>query len=103
MGLNSMIESISYLGDCTLYRFRDIQSFDESSKQITASTFRKKIGPDAWNWLSFKLDYCNDNHVFFNSNLRLSTDCHVRFYAGTLRDQKVAAVIHSGFHHFFKV
>ena len=97
-----MIEPTSYLGDCTSYEYEDIQSFDENSKQITASTFRKKIGPDAWNWLNFRLDYCNENHVFPNSKLTLNTDWHASFHSGILRGKKVVAVIHSGIHHFFR-
>jgi hypothetical protein len=89
--------AVKYIGCCIDLNGEHIQDMIDASKEITAKTFRKKIGGDEYRTLEQSLHYDNSH----GSKLRLATDFHVLFSKSVYRGKPCVYCTWSSIEHIF--
>lgn len=77
------------------HRLDDLHAMIDSAINITARTFRERIGTEEWRRLSHMLGYDQC------SSLSLSTDWAVSFHRSEIRGERVYFLQWSGIEHVF--
>ncbi|MGL5921950.1 hypothetical protein [Chroococcidiopsis sp.] len=89
------MNTVTYIGDCSILDGDSISEMVEDSKDITAKSFKKAIGTEQYNKLSQDLGYEP------RAKLRLDTDCHVSFSRSAYQGKKCVYCTWSAFEHVF--
>lgn len=89
-----IVNLIEFIGTCVHLRGDDINDFDDSSRSIVNSTFRKHLG-NKYLWFERSLGY--------NRDLRLANDLHVSYCKGIWEGRKAVCCYWSMIHHIFVI
>jgi hypothetical protein len=84
---------MTYVGDCTHLPGREVDRFDDSSRTIKVSTFKRKLGVEAWKELSRSLGYTR--------KCKLEEDPCVTYSRGRWRGRSAYCMHHSCIHHIW--
>ena len=84
-----------FVGTCVNLRYDDLIEFDDTSRQIKNSTFRKHLGSQEY--LEF------EKSLGYDRNLRLANDYHVSYYKGLWKGRKSICCMWSAIHHIYAV
>lgn len=82
-----------YIGRCDSLRGKDLDTFDDTSREITNRTFRKHLGSEAY--LRF------EEELGYNRWLRLANDWHVTYAKGKWKGRQAVCCFWSSYHHIF--
>lgn len=80
---------LQFIGTCVNLPAEKLDQFDESSRQITYSTFRRHLG-------MYQIKELNDSF-----GVALHKDYHVRFARGKYNGEKAICLFHSSIHYLW--
>jgi len=95
--------SARYIGRCDQLKAQDLHDYDDSERSITARTFRRHIGADAYQDLEIQLGYRDLNGRIKCKGLTLASDWAVSFGKGRWRDRPCVCCHWSAFHHIWLI
>jgi hypothetical protein len=87
--------SVEFIGTCVGLRFRDLQAYDDSEREITYRTFRKHVGADVIREINENIGYPGPGV------LTLASDYHVRYGKGKWKGKPAVCMHHSAIHHIW--
>ncbi len=82
-----------FIGRCDGLGAKDLDEFDDTSRDISNGTFRRLIGGDEY--LEFEMELGYDRH------LRLANDWHVSYARGLWKGKPAVCCFWSAYHHIW--
>jgi len=88
-----MTHKPEWVGTCVHLLARDLETFDDSSREITYRTFLRHVGTGIVRELNEQFGFCPT----------VKNDYHVQFFKGKWRGQPAVCMMHSAIHHIWKI
>jgi hypothetical protein len=83
------LKTITFVGTCVELQQKDLEKFDDTSREVTYKTFLKHVGYEIVKEL--------DTHY----GVPLRNDPCVKFATGSWKNRKATCLFHSGIHHIW--
>lgn len=83
-----------FIGTCVGLKSKDIQTFDDTSREISYETFRRYVGGEITNEIN---EWAGWPGTHFKN------DRHIRYYRGRWKGVPVVCMIHSAIHHIWRI
>jgi len=92
-----------YVGRCDQLNANDLYDYDDSERSITARTFRRHLGAEAYRGVEIALGYRSQDGLLVNPGLTLASDFAVSFGKGRWRGRPCVCCHWSAYHHIWLI
>jgi hypothetical protein len=92
-----------YVGRCDQLRAEHLSDYDDSERVITAATFKRHLGVEAYRDLEIKLGYRSPSGRIECPDLKLASDYAVSFGKGRWRGKPCVCCHWSAYHHIWLI